>query len=351
MKWLSRYVKLPLCLLGIMFLFFLVSCYPLQDSFIPAQSQPVHLEDIAHLRCAYNNFDLSQWQFEQRERLYPPENRTTWMVPKDGWERAVAVLVHGLNGKPNRMNAIAYILNEVGVRVLRVTLRGHGCLDIHDLQVVRMEDWFYDLQRAYCIALHYANEHDLPLYYVGYSAGGGLILDLMQRKLEENILFDKMIFFAPGISLSIPGFVLSRIVLSLNTIWPIAHWSSSLLVPSITPEEYRCYIGTPLAAYNARLHAMQHLETIGLERLDNIPTIIFIDPQDELVSKTGIQKMIQKAGMKNWEIIEINKKRSQFPHHLIIDPVSTGDEQWGKIVKSIKCHLFDCMNPIELNGP
>src|SRR6185295_9804277 len=98
------------------------------------------------------------------------------------------------------------------------------------------------------------------------------------------------------------------------------------------------------------LQVMQHLETVGLERLDNIPTIIFIDPQDELVSKTGIQKMIQKAGMKNWKIIEINKKRSRFPHHLIIDPGSTGDEQWEKIVKSIKCHLFDCMHPIELNG-
>src|SRR5262249_38742844 len=154
------------------------------------------------LRCLSAQFSLSQWQAEQDARLYPPEHRSLWMLPKEGTARAVAVLVHGLNLRPTKMQAIADVLTAAGVRVLRVTLQGHGCLDIHDWQAVSTEAWFYDLLRAYCLASHYAQDHALPLYYVGYSLGGGLIIDVLQRAWAEPISFDKLVLFAPGIALS-----------------------------------------------------------------------------------------------------------------------------------------------------
>ena len=151
----SRYIRFTPCLLGIVCLSLIVSCYPLQARLTHAQARYVPLEKLAHLRCAHANFALSQWQSEQHERLYPPEHRITWMLPKEGLERGVAVLIHGLNNKPTTMNAIANVLNEAGVRVLRVTLQGHGCLDIHDFQAVSMEAWFYDLLTGilYCFTL------------------------------------------------------------------------------------------------------------------------------------------------------------------------------------------------------
>jgi esterase/lipase len=336
--WLSRPRRFIPCLLGMMFVSLLVSCYPLQERLTRAPAPQVHFEELAHLRCAHAHFSLHQWQAEQADRLYPPKYRSTWMIPQEGTERAVAVLVHGLNLKPTKMNAIAHVLTAAGVRVLRVTLQGHGCLDIHDFQAVSTAAWFYDLLRAYCLASHYAREHLLPLYYVGYSAGGGLLVDLMQRKWAETLRFDKMILFAPAIALSNLGVILSRMAWSFTTRQPLARWTSSLLIPSTTPEAYLCYIGTTLAAYTAQLHSIKNLAAEGLTGLDTIPTLIFTDPQDELVSQTGIWTMVQQAALKHWQISEIHK--TQAPHHLIIDEESVGKEQWKKIVKNIQYHLF-----------
>ena len=114
------------------------------------------------------------------------------------------------------------------------------------------------------------------------------------------------------------------------------------------PEAYQCYIGTPFAAYNAGLRSIKNLEHEGLAGLDSIPTLIFIDPQDELVSEIGIWKMLQKANLKNWEIVEVNKKG--FPHHLIIDELSVGKEQWHIIAQKMLNHLLglpDYLSPKE----
>jgi alpha-beta hydrolase superfamily lysophospholipase len=300
----------------------------------------MHPKDIAYLRCAHANFSLDQWQAEQGEQRYPPEHRITWMFPEAGVERrAVAVLVHGLNTKPDKMDALAHVLNAAGIGVLRVTLQGHGCLSPAEFQGVSTAQWFYDLLRAYCIASSYAREYGLPLYYVGYSAGGGLMVDLIQRKWHEAIRFDKMVLLAPGLSLRQPVAVLSRVAMFLNNLPLLSRWSPVL--PYATQwEQYRCHRGTPVAAYSARAHSIKNLQKVGLAGLDNIPTLIFIDPQDELVSKNGIWQMMQKAGLKNWEIIEIHKKDSQYPHHLIIDEVSVGKEQWQKIAKRLQEHLW-----------
>jgi esterase/lipase len=317
----------------------LVSCHPLQDRVTRAPASPIPLEDIAHLRCAHIPVSLPQWQAEQRDRLYPPENRITWMWPTDGAARAVAVLVHGLNNKPTVMNPLAGVLNAAGVAVLRVTLQGHDCLDLHALQAVRIEDWLYDALRALCVASQYARAQGLPLYYVGYSVGGSLLVDLLQRTGHEDIQVDKMILFAPGIALQPWSAAAVRLAGFLQHIPLLAHWAPYLPIEAKWAE-YRCHQGTPLVAYGTRRHSIDHVAQVGLAGLAHIPTLVFIDPRDELVSAAGLRELRHTDNLHAWHIVEVHKPDA--PHHLIIDQASVGQAQWQNIVTCMQCHLFGC---------
>ena len=167
--------------------------------------------DLAQLRCAAAHSSLFQWQAEQAARGYAPDYRSTWIAPPTGPEQAVALLVHGLNLSPDKMNPLARLLAQQGIRVLRVTLHGHGCANLHDFRHVDAEDWFYDILRAYCIAATYAWQHTLPLHYVGYSLGGSLVVEVLHRQWAEPLRFDAMVLFAPGIALRSAPATLARL--------------------------------------------------------------------------------------------------------------------------------------------
>ena len=83
--------------------------------------------ELAPLSCAPDPATLTHWQAEQLAWGYPAEHLSTWITPAPVPERAVALLVHGLNLRPSRMQPLAQALAQQGIRVLRVTLHGHGC--------------------------------------------------------------------------------------------------------------------------------------------------------------------------------------------------------------------------------
>ena len=85
---------------------------------------------------------------------------------------------------------------------------------------------------------------------------------------------------------------------------------------------------------------MHHMRNRGLKGFDHIPTIVFINARDELVSKPGIQQMIQQAHLKNWHLIEVQKKPSKIPNHIIIDEQAVGKEAWQRIVATMTHHLL-----------
>ena len=122
---------------------------------------------------------------------------TIWVAPRS-MPGAVAVVVHGLNLKPSRMNAIVSELNKKNILVLRVSLTGHRG-DLKEFKLVERSDWLNDLLHAHRIASQKAESSGVPLYYVGYSLGCPVVLDLMASNKE--ITFDKAVYFAPAIAL------------------------------------------------------------------------------------------------------------------------------------------------------
>jgi hypothetical protein len=147
----------------------------------------------------------------------------------------------------------------------------------------------------------------------------------------KNHDFDKMILFAPAIAIH-------KIRVPL---FKILNFFPRLVIPSLSPSKYRANRGTPIAAYLSLLEALGNYKT-KLNGALNIPTVIFIDKNDELVSYQKLVSQIQKHRLEQWTIhkIERHPKQLTYPyHHLIIDEKSAGKNEWSIIRNKMIAHL------------
>ena len=114
-----------------------------------------------------------------------------------------------------------------------------------------------------------------------------------------------------------------------------------LVVPSFGPDAYLANRGTPMAAYNALFEASKHFEKYLGPKI-NVPAVIFVDKQDELISFSGLEAMIQKQKLYQWKLHPVKKDRTAIEiemHHLIIDEASVGKQMWKEIVDTAITHL------------
>ncbi|MEI7672855.1 MAG: alpha/beta hydrolase, partial [Deltaproteobacteria bacterium] len=108
--------------------------------------------------------------------------------------RGVALVVHGLNLKPERMKPLISLLNQAGIDALNVSLHGHGDNYFHgdgrEMQEARLESfrtvtsrlWSAEVHSAYQKAKRRAQQKDVPVFLVGYSLGGLLGCELQVSK-------------------------------------------------------------------------------------------------------------------------------------------------------------------------
>ena len=256
--------------------------------------------------------------------------------------KGVALVIHGLNGRPDKMKAIIETLNASGIDCLNLSLRGHGPnytpIDNTENDVARMVAfksvtyplWKTEAYTAYGFAKHRSKRYGVPLFLIGFSMGGLLGVDLMTS--NPNVKFDKMVLFAPAIAM-----------LQRNYLIQFFAPFPDLVIPSAGNRAYLANDGTPMAAYNAlfdmHAHFKDHLDPGKI----NIPTVVFIAQKDELVSYTGIQQMVQNQDLDQWRIHLVKKDntaREVDMHHLIIDAASVGNTMWQTIADVTRMHLL-----------
>jgi dienelactone hydrolase len=247
----------------------------------------------------------------------------TWIWPVSP-VTGVALVLHGLNLKPEKMDGIANTLVEQGVIVLRGSLTGH--VDEREpLFSVTPEKLMSDCLALYTAARETSQRYSVPLYFVGYSFGSLVALDLMER--SRHVRFDRLVLFAPAL-----------------TPRPLTHAVMLLgkkqLVPSRTPVDYRMHDGVPAAAYHALLRMARHLKESGYGGV-NQPAIVFIDRKDEFLSYPVLLELT-KVQLNLWRVVTVSTERSRNDvsyHHLIIDEDSVGTEQWRLIQKEMNGFL------------
>ena len=255
--------------------------------------------------------------------------------------RGVALVVHGLNQKPEKMGAIISLLNKEGIDVLNLSLSGHGDNYVPQgrknqddqrlatFRKVTYELWSAEAYRAYRQVYQRGELKKVPVFFIGFSLGGLLGCDLLVS--HADVGFDRMVLFAPALNITNKSFFLKALM-------PFP----DLVIDSLSPKEYRSNDGTPMAAYQALFKAIEHFEShLQAGRL-NVPTVVFIDEKDESISYERLQEMIERHKLDQWRIRKVQKDGGldeSINCHLIIDEDCTGSRMWGSMQEVIRKHL------------
>ena len=96
-----------------------------------------------------------------------------------------------------------------------------------------------------------------------------------------------------------------------------------------------------MAGYNA-LFASQKNFTVNTGPSVNVPTLVFIDKNDEIVSYRRLKRMVQDENLDQWQFYIVQKDSTAEPakiHHLIIDAPSTGENVWQDMMQAMVSHL------------
>ena len=114
--------------------------------------------------------------------------------------------------------------------------------------------------------------------------------------LARNLPAEDIVLLAPAIFLRATIY-LQRVL----TPFP------NLVIPSLADEAYLANIeGTPVAAYNALFDALYHFEDTAGPKL-NVPTLIFIDEQDEFIPLGGLKKLAVEHKLDKWQLYIVRK--------------------------------------------
>lgn len=270
------------------------------------------------------------------------EDRSSHWSKKKIFKRrsGVALVIHGLNLRPDRMMSIISGLNDLGIDVLNVSLRGHGDNYAGNVNVstdeARLESfrkvtyalWRQEVYEAYGKARKRASKKKVPLLFVGYSLGGLMCCDLILS--QPDVQYDRMVLFAPALNVTAESYLLKALMPFPN-----------IVIDSLAPLSYRANEGTPMAAYKALFEAIAYFGQNISGRL-NKPTVLFIDEKDEFISRSKLTEMIAQNKLDQWQIHVIEKDpdlQEICSYHLIIDQASMGNNAWRRIKGVLAEHV------------
>jgi hypothetical protein len=98
---------------------------------------------------------------------------------------------------------------------------------------------------------------------------------------------------------------------------------------------------TPMAAYTALLETLTRLTGRSWAALD-IPTLVVIDPGDELVSFRGVEAVVRRRGLRRWRFHTVRKDPGvprRVPRHLLIEERWVGLRAWAGIRAAVNAHV------------
>lgn len=148
-----------------------------------------------------------------------------------------ALVVHGLNTRPTAMQPWVAALLAAGIHVTLVILTGHEepqpdesnekkQARRHAFRAATRERWHTDIMHGYH-ALQQAAPKESPRFFVGYSLGGVLGVELIQ---QGRLHFDSMLLLAPALAMHRRNGILRWLPLPRGS-----------LLPSVMPRRFRAH--------------------------------------------------------------------------------------------------------------
>lgn len=251
------------------------------------------------------------------------ELRFEWMLADTNPEpRAVVVVTHGFNIDPEAMTEIEEALRSAGMDVLSLDLSGHESQLDEDGRLVQFREanfpiWREDIDQAVYMAGQRAGELDVPLYLVGFSLGGLLSVDYLNRHPDAAV--ERMVLLAPALALRWTSYLLMPLTALPN-----------FFLPSVAPVDYRANNYAPVSAYESLYEGLRgFLDEVEPAHI-NRPAQVWLTDSDELVSPDGVRDFINEHGLNQWSVRGISKSSgaAMILNHLIIDANALGEESW-----------------------
>lgn len=241
---------------------------------------------------------------------------------------AVTLVTHGLNLKPEAMLFLIHWLTEQGSDVYLVQLSGHRKAGM-DIEDVTSSVWQREMLEGYKIAKQASLQNSVPLFFLGYSLGA-LLGQSMISLSETDAPFEKQILIAPATAIRLRSYL-------VKLLFPFGR---RFRLPSYTPKEYRVNESLPLHIYDLLFTEENRVVTSGFSQ-SNIPTLVIIDPKDELVSYKRLKKRINRFSLSDYRLLVLDRQlKNRGYHHLIIDEETMGKKNWGMVVDEFNKFLF-----------
>jgi hypothetical protein len=265
------------------------------------------------------------------------EQRWTWETPEQpshSPEMNIAMIAHGINLNPEKMNEIGVYWKNRGFYVSYLKLSGHLPQEKKIFSQVSAKIWEQETLNWLSFIVSQRGNKTGKTVFVGFSLGAIAFLNAWikpplhepaGKQFEVGLHVDSFVLYAPAIQ---------------------THWYTklpkylfnSLLIPSGNLPEYRAHNATPVSAYRALFQLQENLLLTAQgrkvqERL-NIPSLVFLEPHDELVSYGNTLEWISHLGLNKWQPRAVSATQSVLDRkfkHLIIDSKSVGNSEWFRM--------------------
>lgn len=238
-----------------------------------------------------NSFEMNG-SLPRYERVWLPETSP----------RAVVVLIHGFTEHSGRYEHVARALNNRGVAVFAMDLRGHGRSGGRRVWIESFSEHLDDV--AQYVARVRRENPDKPLFLLGHSMGGTIVALLA---MEHRVEAQGMILSAAALRVGDEVFpLLRRLAWLMSRIWPglrVVRLGCSRL--SRDPENVERFRTDPLV-HHGRFPIRTGAEILvaadqvdsGAEMID-LPLLILQGTGDRVVSPEGSRRLYRRAASKD----------------------------------------------------
>jgi pimeloyl-ACP methyl ester carboxylesterase len=221
------------------------------------------------------------------------------------------ILIHGLNNNLQAFSPLMDRFKSLGYECHLICLPGHG----------EIREEARELNNAFnCFDRNITPLTDRPYFIIAFSHGALYTQLWLEKRPDRRPL--GQILLAPAFYIkrhSVTEFLMNKL-------------PAFFLIKSIAPKALRKYSALRVWEYRILLRGMKSFQK--LRSPFKIPTLILVDPLDELLDTKLLEEKVQsKTNFVLWP--RKNLKKGMGCHHIIFHPDYFEKEDWDKFIKKI----------------
>ncbi len=238
-----------------------------------------------------------------------------WLEAKN--PKGIVLLTQGMNLKSEKLLPLAEFFLDQNLSVFLPSFQGH-CQGRGSYLTATADDWLNDAEVFYREAKTKSTAKGVPLYLVAYS------FSALLYELRSDLVFEKKVLFAPAFATHF----WYPLVKTLANWFP--HWkfrTKNLADHAVNLESSLHsvkVVGDLLAQLERKLASGSH---------QDVPSLLFIDPKDELVNADGVKAIADSRPL--WRLEFVTNEGNPMPesfHHLIVTPKSVAEVEWKRML-------------------